>query len=154
MYMFKQFKNCLFGATNIVKNGDKEKYIYRGYGITFDSAGFWSFDNEIARNVIIFDVDISSTSHSDNQKNNVSVLGKGPTFRINGSFGLPEKKFDINFSKTNIKLCLSLHYNDDNSYLFVNGKEIFKSWNKNANFPTQFCLGSVSNGFSALESWV
>ena len=127
MYMFKQFKNCLFGATNIVKNGDKEKYIYRGYGITFDSAGFWSFDNEIARNVIIFDVDISSTSHSDNQKNNVSVLGKGPTFRINGSFGLPEKKFDINFSKTNIKLCLSLHYNDDNSYLFVNGKEIFKS---------------------------
>ena len=37
---------------------------------------------------------------------------------------------------------------------FVNGKEIFKfkAGNKNANFPTQFCLGSISNGFSALES--
>ena len=35
-------------------------------------------------------------------------------------------------------LVLSLHYNDDNSYLFVNGKEIikFKADNKNVNFPT------------------
>ena len=29
--------------------------------------------------------------------------------------------------------------------MFVNGKEIF-------NFSTQFCLGSVSNGFRVLES--
>ena len=28
-----KFKNCLFGATNIVKNSDKEKYVYSGYGI-------------------------------------------------------------------------------------------------------------------------
>ena len=49
---------------------------------------------------------------------------------------------------------MSLHYNADNSYLFVNGKEIFKfkTDNKNVNFPTQFCLGSISNGFSAAES--
>ena len=47
---------------------------------------------------------------------------------------------------------MSLHYNADNSYFFVNGKEIFKADNKNINFPTQFCLGSISNGFSAAES--
>ena len=37
--------------------------------------------------------------------------------------------------------------------MFVNGKEIckFKADN-NVNFPTQFCLGSISNGFSATES--
>ena len=34
-----KFKNFLFGATNIVKNSDKEKYVYSGYGITFGSAG-------------------------------------------------------------------------------------------------------------------
>ena len=28
-----KFKNCLFGATNIVKNSDKEKYVYSGYGL-------------------------------------------------------------------------------------------------------------------------
>ena len=33
-----KFKNCLFGATSIVKNSNKEKYVYSGYGITFDGA--------------------------------------------------------------------------------------------------------------------
>ena len=32
-----KFKNCLFGATNVVKNSGKRKYMYSGYGITFDS---------------------------------------------------------------------------------------------------------------------
>ena len=49
---------------------------------------------------------------------------------------------------------MSLHSNADNNYLFVNEKEIFrfKADNKNVNFPTQFCLGRLSNGFSATES--
>ena len=49
---------------------------------------------------------------------------------------------------------MSLLYDADNSYLFVNGKEVFKfkADNKNANFPTQFCLWKISNGFSATES--
>ena len=38
-------------------------------------------------------------------------------------------------------------------YLFVNKKNFkFKADNKNPNFPTQFCLRSISNGFSATES--
>ena len=38
--------------------------------------------------------------------------------------------------------------------VFVNGKEIFKfkADNKIVNFPTKFCLGSISSGFSATES--
>ena len=65
-------------------------------------------------------------------------------------FGAPEKKF----SKANTKFCLSLHYNAGNSYLFANEKEIFKfkADNKNVKFSTQFCLGSISNTISALES--
>ena len=49
---------------------------------------------------------------------------------------------------------MSLHYDADNSYLFVNGKEIFKfkADKKNVNFPTQFCPGSISNGLSNTES--
>ena len=34
-----KFKNSLFRATNVVKNGEKENYVYNGYGVTFDSAG-------------------------------------------------------------------------------------------------------------------
>ena len=49
---------------------------------------------------------------------------------------------------------MSLHYNADNSYLFVNVKEIFKfkADNKNVDVPTLVCLGSISDGFSAAES--
>ena len=82
------------------------------------------------------------------------LLGEGDAFGINRSISAPEKKFSIICSKANAKLCLSLHYNADNSYLFVNGKEIFKfkTDSKSVNFPTKFCLGSISNGFSASES--
>ena len=44
------------GPANIVKNSDKKKYVYSGYGITFDGVGSWSFINGTARNVIIFGV--------------------------------------------------------------------------------------------------
>ena len=81
-----KFKNFLFGTTNIVKNSDKEKYVYSGYVITVDSAGSWSFDNDFATNVIIFATDNSSSCPSDNRKNNFLILGKGLTYGINGSF--------------------------------------------------------------------
>ena len=56
--------------------------------------------------------------------------------------------------KGNTKFCLSLHCNTGISYLFVNGKEIFKfkGHNKSANSPTQFCFRSIFNGSSATES--
>ena len=66
--------------------------MYSDYGITFNSTDLWSFDNDTARNVIIFGVDNSSSSHADNRKNNFLILGLSWTFRINGSFGSPEKK--------------------------------------------------------------
>ena len=57
--------------------------MYSGYGIKFDSLGLWSFDNGTTRNVIIFGVDSSSSSHVDNCKNNFLILGLGPTYGIN-----------------------------------------------------------------------
>ena len=70
-----------------------------------------SSDND---SVISFGVDNSSSSHADNCNNNFLVLSEGPTLGIEGSFGSAEKKFSINFSKTNTKSGLSLHYNADN----------------------------------------
>ena len=124
------------------------------YGIAFDGKGSWSFGNDRARNVVIIGVDNSSSSHNDNQINEFLILGEGDTFGINGRFGAPEKKFSINFCKAKTKFCLSLHYNGDIIFLVVNGKEIykFKANNRNVNFPTQFCLGNISNKFSFIES--
>ena len=45
---------------------DKSKITYNGLRRAFDGKGYWSFDNEIGRNVAIFGVDNSSLSHIDN----------------------------------------------------------------------------------------
>ena len=66
----------------------------------------------------------------------------------------PEQKVSISFTKAYTKHCFSLHYNADDSYLLVNGKEIieFKADYKNVTFSTRFCLEIMSDGFSAIES--
>ena len=104
-----KFKNCLFRATGIVKNNNKQKYVSSGYRIKFDSAGSCSFDNDTAKTFVIFSVVNSSSFHADNRKNNSLVLGEGPTFGINGNFGSPEKKFSFSFSKAKAKICLGLN---------------------------------------------
>ena len=52
------------------------------------------------------------------------------------------------------KFYLSLHYNHDNSYLFVNRKEIykFKADKKDVKFSIKFNLESISNKFEAVNS--
>ena len=82
----------MFGATNIVENSDKEKWVYSGNGITFDRVGLWHFGNDFATNAIIFGADNSSLSNTDNHKNNFLILQEISTYGINGSFGSPEKK--------------------------------------------------------------
>ena len=79
------------------------------------------------KNVIIFDVGNRSSSNPENHKNNLLILGERPACNINGRVGSQKKKnCSINFTKANTNFCFSLHHNTDDSYLFVNGKEIFK----------------------------
>ena len=49
--------------------------MYSCYGIAFDGAE-WSLDNDFVSDVVIFGVDNSSSSHSDNWKNNFLVRRK------------------------------------------------------------------------------
>ena len=56
----------------------------------------------------------------------------------------------INFTVTKKKFCLSLHYNGADSYLFVNGTEIYKLKVKDSEIvATPLCLGNVSKDWSA-----
>ena len=57
--------------------------------------------------------------------------------------------YSINFTVTKKKFCLSLHYNGANSYLFVNGTEIYKFKAKNSEIvTTPLCLGNFSKYWS------
>ena len=56
--------------------------------------------------------------------------------------------YSTNFSADNEKVCLSLHYNGDNSYLFVNGKEIHKLKAKDSEIvPYLLCIRGLSKDF-------
>ena len=67
------------------RNADKSIFTYNDQGIAFDRKGFWSFDNGMARNIVIFGVDNSSSPHTDNPKKKILLSGEGPTKGINGS---------------------------------------------------------------------
>ena len=54
--------------------------MYNGWGIAFDWEDSWSFGNDFARNVAIFGLDNSSSSHTYNRKSNFCVLGEGPNW--------------------------------------------------------------------------
>ena len=57
--------------------------------------------------------------------------------------------YSINFTLTKKKFCLSLHYNRANSYLFVNGTEIYKFKAKDSQIaPNPLCLGNISKDWS------
>ena len=91
---------------------------------------------------------MSSSSHIDNQKKDISILGKDPTQGLEHTL-TAEILYSINFTKSNTKFWLSLHYNGANSYLFVNGNEIHKFTAKDSKTnPYELCLGNISKDWS------
>ena len=57
--------------------------------------------------------------------------------------------YSINFTATKKKFCLIFHYNGANSYLFVNGAEIYKFKAKSSEIvASPLCLGNISKDWS------
>ena len=103
---------------------------------------------EMAKNVIIFGADLSSSVHANNKVSNALVLGKSFIQRINGTTIYAEKMCSTNFTVGDKKFCLSLHYNGDNSYLFVNDKEIHQFKAKDSEIVLYpLCIGGLSKDF-------
>ena len=91
---------------------------------------------------------MSSYIHIDNNKKDILILGKGPTQGLEHTL-TAEKMYTINFTVTKKKFCLSLHYNGANSYLFVNGTEIYKFNAKDSEVvTTPLCLGNIFKDWS------
>ena len=100
-------KNCLFSAVTLTKNADIDKYGYSGYEIGFDRRSRFSFPGGgFGQNVLIFGADMSFSSHIDNKKKDILVLGKGPTQGLEHTL-TTEKMCWVNFTLTKKKFCLS-----------------------------------------------
>ena len=154
-------QNALFGAMEITKNADTSKYNYKRYGICFDEGN--SFDHTIregnfdhttnARNALIFGADMSSSVHATNRANHIYVMGKGFVQGINDTAIYAEKNFYRNFTDPVKTFVLSLHYNGDESYLFVNGRQELKFKCKTDQLVKEkLCLGNLSDQWTTSES--
>ena len=111
----------------MTKNADTDKYKYQGHGIGLNLSGIFSHpDGRNGKNVIIFGVDMTNSKHANNKTKDALVLGHGLIQKIDYATIYAEKVYSPNFTVSNKIFCLSLHYSGDDSYLFVNGKEVIK----------------------------
>ena len=91
---------------------------------------------------------MSSSAHIDNKQKYILKKKKGPTQGLGHTLTV-EKMYSINFTATKKKICLSLHWNGANSYLLVNGTEIYKFKAKDSEIvATPLCLGHISKDWS------
>ena len=72
---------------------------------------------------------------------------------INDTTLYAEKLYSQNFTAENKKFVLSLHYNGDDSYLFVNGKRELKFKAKDDQIVKEIlCLGNISDDWTAANA--
>ena len=91
---------------------------------------------------------MSSSAHIDIKRKDILVLIKGPTQGLQHTL-TTEKMFSFNSTVVRKKICLSLHCNGANSYLFVNGAEIYKFKAKDSKIIVgPICLGNISKDWS------
>ena len=148
-------QNALFGGVKITKNAtDTSKHKYKGYGICFDEGGMFSMGNiKNCRNVLIFRVHENSVIHQNNIANNIFIMGDGFVQGINDTTLYAEKIYSQNFTAANKIFVLSLHYNGDDSYLFVNGKGELKFKAKDDQIVKEIlCLGNISNDWTTANA--
>ena len=62
--------------------------------------------------------------HIDNKIKDILIFGKGVTQGLDDTSLFEEAEYAINFTKHENTFWLTLHYNESNGYLFVNGVKI------------------------------
>ena len=93
---------------------------------------------------------MSFSKHANNKANNIYIMGKDYIQKNTQKYA--EKIFYRNLTDLGHKFILSLHYNGDNSYLLVNGREELKFKAKtNQTVNTNLCLGNLSNDWTRNE---
>ena len=89
---------------------------------------------------------MSNSTHTNNKTRSILVLGKDFIQGNDNTTIYAQKMYSTNFTVDNKAFCLRLHYNGDNSCLFVNGKEIVNFKAKNSEIVSYpLCLRNILN---------
>ena len=101
------------------------------------------------KNVIIFGVDNSSSVNIDSRNKNILVLGEGSIQGLEDVTVTAEAKCSVNCTESEKTFVLSLHYNRNNSFLFVNTVKIYLFRAKDSKIRLySVCLGNISKDFT------
>ena len=89
---------------------------------------------------------MSFSVHATNTANCIYVMGTEFVQGINDTTIYAEKNFYRNLTDPGKKFMLSLHYNSDDSYLFVNGGQELKFKCKTDQLVKEkLCIGNLSD---------
>ena len=131
------------------KNDDTDKYKYQGHGIASDLSGIFNHpDGGDGENVIIFGVDMTNSKHANNTTKGILVLGHVLIQKVGDTTIYAEKMYSSDFTVANKTFRLNLHYNGEDSYLFVNGKEVIKFKAKKQSVIEKLSIGNISADFN------
>lgn len=139
----------MFGASYVVKDNDKGKFVYCDYGNVFEGAESWSFGNDFTRHIRNFGAHNSLASHTDNRNNNLLVLGEGLLIILMVVTVLQRKSLVLTLLKQRRKLYLNFLYNCENNLenIYLSLKSLIKIYF----FPTQVCLANTSEYFESKD---
>ena len=77
------------------------------------------------------------------------ITGEGPTRGLDYTTLAAEAKYPINFTQSGKRSVLSLHYNGNNSYLFVNATKTYQVKGKKPEIKDcALCLCNISKDFN------
>ena len=70
---------------------------------------------------------MNSSVYIESKDNSIFILGEEPRQVLDDTTLTAETIYSINFTKRNKRIVLSIHYNERNSFLFLNVKKINQS---------------------------
>ena len=69
---------------------------------------------------------MSSSLHNDNKGKDILILDQGPTQGLDDDTLTAEVRYPLNFTQSERRFVLSLHYNGSDSFLFVDATKIYQ----------------------------
>ena len=92
---------------------------------------------------------MSSSLHTDHKNKDILIFGEGSTQGLDDTTLAAEAIHLINFTQPNKRFVLSLHYNESNSFLFVNATKTYQFKAKDSKIKDNaLCLGNISKDFT------
>ena len=106
-------------------------------------------DGSYRKKCYYFGADMSSPMDVNSKGKDMLILGEGTTQGLDDTTLTAEAKYLINFTQSEKRFVLSLHYNGSNSFLFVNATKVYQFKAKDSEIKDYaLSLGNVSKEFT------